>query len=261
MRHSQQDGNNSTKELIEILRGINLQSSPVELAKLFTKTIDERNAARRCLSLALATIQDLETHLDEHRSILMETQAILSEHVRSEQGYLSFLMAAEPRWILDTWISLPANEKLLGVVEYKWSRGETQRALNELCLVRKGIPTSGIDWILCLLIETAILCSCDEHLAAHSNADEALIACEALHREGNFTVARELSGIANFLHGKVFMAEKDWDEAYSAFSEALFVPGYQSRANELKAIACRESNREEPQSESSSEESEDSADS
>ncbi|KAK2839252.1 hypothetical protein FQN49_006322 [Arthroderma sp. PD_2] len=257
MNHSQRRAVDSKQAIITFLEGINLQSSPVELANLFTKTVEERNASRRCLSLALKTIRELESHLEEHRSILMETNAVLSEHIRGGSSYLSFLMATEPRWILDTWISFPANEKLLGVVEYKWSRGESQRALIELSSVLKGV-TSSIDSIRCVLLEGAILCSCDQYVAAHSCAYEALAICERLREPKDFTIARELSGIAHFLHGKAYMAEKNWEGAYLEFSEVLSVPGYQTRADELYLVVYK--NREDPP-ESDSEESTDSDDS
>ncbi|KAM5471066.1 hypothetical protein MferCBS49748_002257 [Microsporum ferrugineum] len=172
----------------------------------------------------------------------MESQVAVSKSIRNNSSYLSFVLAAEPRWIQDTWVSFPANEKLLGVAEYKWSRGESQRALNELCIVRKATKPGSYDWIQTILLESAILFSSGEYGRARSFASEVLYKCESQVESYSVATCR-LRDIAHFLHGKIFMAQSEWAEAYSEFSQVVSAPEYNTRADQFMAITYEKSNR------------------
>ncbi|KAK2736392.1 hypothetical protein FQN57_000769 [Myotisia sp. PD_48] len=218
-------------------------TSRTSLAAMFDRIIKDRNSARKCLGLAVDVIHELETYAAELTSVLAETQATLAEHLGGSLNnslYTKLTSQVSPGnliWIADTWICFPANESLLGAVEHKWMRGELQRALNDLDGILKSTSTLE-DNMKCGLLHAAMLCSCDQPDQALKFIDQILKQCEE-HRSNNCVLsAREISGIAHFLRGKAFMLLKDWNEAYWAFSRALFVPGYQHKATELKARVC-----------------------
>lgn len=191
---------------------------------------------------ALKTISDLRSNIEELRSIIMESQAALAECTRKSSSYLSFLMAVEPRWIQGTWVSFPANETLLGVAEYKWARGESQRALNELCLLRKHLSSNGPGWIRTSLLEGAILISSGQHTEARLSVIDVLWQCTRIE-EQNPSVTRDFRDITHFLLGKILMAEEKWIEACREFSEIIHVFEYRTRALQLKTISRQKSNQ------------------
>ncbi|EFR02391.1 hypothetical protein MGYG_05387 [Nannizzia gypsea CBS 118893] len=232
----------SAHEPIQFMEGKDPQTTIIDLADLLKRTVDERNASRRCLLQALKTITDLKFNIEEHRSIIMESQAALAECTRKSSSYLSFLMAVEPRWIQDTWVSFPANETLLGVVEYKWARGESQRALNELCLLRKRLSSGGPDWVQTLLLEGAILFSSGQHTEARLSVSDVLWKCTRIE-EQNPSVIRDFRDIAHFLLGKIFMAEEKWIDACREFAEVIHVLEYRTRALQLKTLSRQKSNQ------------------
>ncbi|OAL74768.1 hypothetical protein A7D00_0362 [Trichophyton violaceum] len=231
----------SSYDPTQFMNGKDPETSVVELANLLKKTVDERNASQRCLLQTLKTITDLKSHIEEHRFIIMESQAALAECTRKSSSYLSFLMAVEPRWIQDTWVSFPANEPLLGASEYKWARGESQHALNELCLLRKRLDPIGADWIQTFLLEGAILLSSGQYTEARFSISDVILPHPTLE-EQNPDVIRDLRDIAHFLLGKIFMAEGKWSEARGEFSEVIHVLEYSTRAIQLKTISRQKSN-------------------
>lgn len=216
------------------------------LANIFERVTEDRNSARKCLGLAMQSIRELETHVAELNAELnhihAETQPALSIQqpaLRNRRDLSQrYQLDINSAWIYDIWICKAANKNLLGVAEDRWMHGETYEALMELQEMCK-LDLSFEDKVNCLLLRSAILCFCDYSEGSMECADEALEECEK-HRAQNVTACRELSGVAHFLRGKIFMAEEEFENAYWAFCKALFAPGYQIKASELKsALLCK----------------------
>ena len=211
-----------------------------ELLILFNQLANEGKMLSQCLHFALETIEILDTQLVEYDSLLAEAQSRLSgrtelsyPHTATETRKPHVEASTDLAWIENIWLCSCQSSVFLGEAEEQWKSGRPQQALIIAERVLSSKPNlKEADKLKYRLFIAALVHYGGKYEESNELVDDALrvIQHQCLI---NYAQAREVRGIAHFIQGKNLMGLKRWNLAYWAFSQALYTPGYHSKAQYL----------------------------
>ncbi|KAK2763274.1 hypothetical protein FQN54_009910 [Arachnomyces sp. PD_36] len=216
-----------------------LSTTGSDLLEVFNRVALQRDVARRDLSFAMETIDQLRAHVSGMNHLLTSVQRQLETRRPSNP---SLEPPVEVKWteiwIANTWVCVPPSlQPLLGEAEDQWKRGNSQKTLN---MVSHRLNSQGLDFqseMMCRLLISAVLHISDKSGESMQFADAVLKACdEEVQRDP--ILATEIGAIAHFLRGKNFMSTGNWVQAYWAFARATSNSRYKAKALYLKGVAA-----------------------
>lgn len=232
-------------------RSKQLSQDAVQLLELLDQIAYERETVRHDLDYVHELIDSLESQLTGYDTLISQAQSDLMRITGILEEFACFPavspvadIGTDLAWIEDTWLCSSTNSALLREAEMSWLTGYPQSALNAISSVLT--KNTGLDWDEAMkfrLLMAAILYSTGVHHESSYIVDNVLRRCEE-HFVLHHVQAKEVSGVASFIKGKLMMTQQNWKAAYQAFADALQTPGYHAKAQKYQREAVRNHMRE-----------------